>query len=225
MKKYLILLCVLSLPALLLGQEKVEKEKKYLFNSKKIEFTTVFVGLSPGTLLSEINSELTGVSEFRAGFILNDRFEFSYFLTGSPGKAKIQLPAYESDEWYRWISEGVYLDELSPNVGYVSFYYSGFGFAYLHKPENVLFLNTGLDIGFSGQARINEGSGLFQTNIYRTRSTALNPFLGVGLNLTNWWRVDAKMGYRFVFLADDEILSPSSYTGPTFNFGLVFGKF
>ena len=210
------------LPFLGLSQE---KEKKYVFDSKKVEFTTVYLSVSPGTLIAPVNSSLTNVSEIRVGFILNDRFDFNFFMTGSPAKSRIQLPAYESEEWFRWISEGVYLDALSPSTGYVSFYYSGFGFAYLHRSENTLFLNIGADLGFSGQARINEGSGFFQTNIYRTRSAAANPFLGVGLNLTNWWRVNAKFGYRFVYLENNEVLKQEDFSGPVFNLSLVFGRF
>jgi len=214
-------LLLLAIPLLAQGQE----EKKYLFDSGKVDFTTVFVSLSPGSFISEVQDEYTGVTEARIGFILNDRFSFSYFITGSPAKTKISLPEYESEEWFRWIGEGVYLDELSPTVGYVSFFYSGFGFAYFHKSQRKLFPTAGFDFGFSGQARINEGSGFFQTNIYTTRSTSITPTLGLGLNLTSWWRVHANAGYRYVEIADKGIFQNENFNSPTFNLSLVFGKF
>ncbi len=83
----LMLLAMISLPSY-----SQDTDGKYLFRDSKVRLSTFYVEINPSTSFSFLNGQIANISELTAGFILNNKFYFSYFMTGSPKINTVAIP-------------------------------------------------------------------------------------------------------------------------------------
>ena len=204
-------------------------EKKFLFNTEKLQLSTFFFEVSPMTNVTTLNRQSASIFTLSAGFILNNKFSVSFFTASSPKINLIAVPEFLSDEYFDWIEAGVELGQVSENTEflYVDFKHSGLKFSYLHNTEKIVFWRANLALGFIGGLTLAENKtfmGLFNNEVYKEKVLTLEPELGVGVNLLSWWRVYADVGYRFLN-ADTRIMSAADADSYTFSLTFGFGKF
>ena len=210
-------------------REEPAPEKKFLFNTEKVQLSTFFFELSPGTYFSKLNGQLVSTAVASGGFILNDRFSISFFSASSPKVNLISIPENGTAEYDEWTDAGVDLDKLNSDqeLVYVDFKHSGLKFNYLHKTDNILFWRTGISFGFLGGLTLSGDDtfmGLFNNVIYDEKVITLEPEFGLGVNLLPWWRAHIDLGYRFMS-ADTRIMGSADADSFTLNLGFAFGKF
>lgn len=202
---------------------------KYLFRDSNVKLSTFYVELNPSTSFSYLNGQMANITELSAGFILNNRFYVSYFMTGSPKINTVAIPDPSSEEWLNWIDAGVELEQVSPNAEflYVKFKHSGLRFGYMHNTHKTVFWRAGFLFGFSGGLNMTEDQtflGLFDNKIWETKIITLEPHIGGGVNLLPWWRVNLDLGYRLMNV-DKKVLSATDTDSFTVKLGFAFGNF
>ena len=101
------LICLTFLPS-----SSQDTDGEYLFRDSKVKLTTFYVELNPSTSFSFLNGQMANITELAAGFILNNKFYFSYFMTGSPKINTVAIPDPFSDQWNDWVDAGVELENL-----------------------------------------------------------------------------------------------------------------
>jgi hypothetical protein len=232
MNRTLTRIAVIIIAALLTGTTLAAQElsdKSFLFRSDKVQLSTFFMEINPGTSFSSLNGQSASMSVLSAGFILNDKFSISFFSATSPKINLIPIPATGSQEYDDWVEAGVELDKLSSSTElvHVNFKHSGLRFDYLHRTDRVLFWRAGVSAGFIGGLTLSEDKtflGLFNNEIYNEPVITVAPEIGLGINLLPWWRVHLDAGYRFLG-ADKRIIDSADADSFTFSLGFSFGNF
>ena len=82
MKNMNLMLPILIMVLLLFGDALMAQEpddKNFLFRSEKVQLSTFFVEIAPGTNFSSLNGQVSSTSVISAGFILNEKFSISFF--------------------------------------------------------------------------------------------------------------------------------------------------
>ena len=220
----LMLVVMISLPSF-----SQDTDGKYLFRDSKVKLTTFYAEVNPSTSFSFLNGQMANITELAAGLILNNKFYFSYFMTGSPKINTVAIPEPFSDEWYDWEEAGVELENVSSDAEflYVKFKHSGLRFGYMHNTHKTVFWRAGLLFGFTGGLNMTEDQtflGMFDNLIWETKIITLEPHIGGGVNLLPWWRVHLDLGYRMMSV-DKHVLSATDVDSFTFKLGFAFGKF
>ena len=206
-----------------------ESDGAYLFRDSKVKLTSFYAEVSPATSFSWLNDQLVNITELSGGLILNNKFYFSYFMTGSPKINTVAIPEPFSDEWLEWLDAGVELDRVSLDAEflYVKFRHAGLRFGYMHNTHKTAFWRAGLFFGFTGGLRMTEDQtflGLFDNLVWETKIITLEPHIGGGVNLLPWWRVNLDLGYRLINV-DKQVLSATDIDSFTFKLGFSFGNF
>jgi hypothetical protein len=111
------------------GHAKGEIDYRYLFKNDSVNLSTFFLEISPSTYLSMIDDEAQGWTNLLGGFILNDNFYFSIFLTLSPTVTKV---VFENEEVY------------------ATFRHAGIKLGYMHRTDRMIFWRTNLAVGLGG---------------------------------------------------------------------------
>jgi len=220
----LMLVVMISLPSF-----SQDTDGKYLFRDSKVKLTTFYAEINPSTSFSFLNGQMANITELAAGFILNNKFYFSYFMTGSPKMNTVAIPEPFSDKWYDWVEAGVELEKVSSDAEflYVKFKHSGLRFGYMHNTHKTVFWRAGLLFGFTGGLNMTEDQtflGMFDNLVWETKIITLEPHIGGGVNLLQWWRVHLDLGYRLMSV-DKHVLSATDTDSFTFKLGFAFGKF
>ena len=220
----LMLVVMISLPSF-----SQDTDGKYLFRDSKVKLTTFYAEVNPSTSFSFLNGQMANITELAAGLILNNKFYFSYFMTGSPKINTVAIPEPFSDEWYDWEEAGVELENVSSDAEflYVKFKHSGLRFGYMHNTHKTVFWRAGLLFGFTGGLNMTEDQtflGMFDNLVWETKIITLEPHIGGGVNLLPWWRVHLDLGYRMMSV-DKHVLSATDVDSFTFKLGFAFGKF
>jgi len=220
----LMLVAMISLPSF-----SQDTDGKYLFRDSKVKLTTFYAEVNPSTSFSFLNDQMANISELAAGFILNNKFYFSYFMTGSPKINTVVLPEPFSDQWYDWVEAGVELEKVSSDAEflYVKFKHSGLRFGYMHNTHKTVFWRAGFMFGFTGGLNMTEDQtflGMFDNLVWETKIITLEPHIGGGVNLLPWWRVHLDLGYRLMNV-DKNVLSATDTDSFTFKLGFAFGNF
>ena len=220
----LMLVAMISLPSF-----SQETDGKYLFRDSKVKLTTFYAEINPSTSFSFLNDQMANISELAAGFILNNKFYFSYFMTGSPKINTVAIPEPFSDQWYDWVEAGVELEKVSSDAEflYVKFKHSGLRFGYMHNTHKTVFWRAGFMFGFTGGLNMTEDQtflGMFDNLVWETKIITLEPHIGGGVNLLPWWRVHLDLGYRLMNV-DKNVLSATDTDSFTFKLGFAFGNF
>ncbi len=207
------------------------QENKFLFRSDKLDLSTFYFELSPVSL-SKMNGQLENTSFLSGGFILNQKFVFGIYSESSPKLQKIEVPMEGTSKYQDWLDAGVEMDKLLSGTDsiFVTYFQSGLNFRYLHKPNNVVFWNTGVKLGLLGGVRLAEDQtflGIFDNPVYKTNLVTITPEIGAGINLLKWWRVYADAGYRLLITnkSNNKVIVNENYNSMTFRFGFVFGNF
>jgi len=221
---WLALLAMISLPSFA-----QDTDGKYLFRDSKVKLTTFYAEINPSTSFSFLNGQMANITELAAGFTLNNKFYFSYFMTGSPKINTVALPEPFSDQWIDWVEAGVELEKVSTNAEflYVKFKHSGLRFGYMHNTHNTVFWRAGFMFGFTGGLNMTEDQtflGMFDNLVWETKIITLEPHIGGGVNLLPWWRVHLDLGYRLMNV-DKNVLSATDTDSFTFKLGFAFGNF
>ena len=206
-----------------------ESEGNFLFRDSKVKLSTFYVELNPSTSFSSLNGQMVNITEFSAGFILNNRFYFSYFMTGSPKINTVEIPEPFSEDWLNWMDAGVELEKVSSDAEFlrVKFKHSGLRFGYMHNTHKTVFWRAGFIFGFTGGLNMTEDQtflGLFDNLVWETKIITLEPHIGGGVNLLPWWRVNLDLGYRLMNV-DKKVLSATDTDSFTFKLGFAFGNF
>ena len=206
-----------------------DTDGNYLFRDSKVKLSTFYVELNPSTSFSSLNGQMVNITELAAGFILNNKFYFSYFMTGSPKINTVAIPEPFSDEWFDWIDAGVELENVSSDAEllFVKFKHSGLRFGYMHNTHKTVFWRAGLMFGFTGGLNMTEDQtflGMFDNLVWETKIITLEPHIGGGVNLLPWWRVNLDIGYR-IMNVDKQVLSATDTDSFTFKLGFAFGNF
>ena len=220
----LMLVAIISLPSF-----SQDTDGKYLLRDSKVKLSTFYVELNPSTSFSFLNGQMANISELAAGLILNNKFYFSYFMTGSPKINTVALPEPFSDDWNNWVDAGVELEKVSSNAEflYVKFKHSGLRFGYMHNTHKTLFWRAGFMFGFTGGLNMTEDQtflGMFDNLVWETKIITMEPHIGGGVNLLPWWRVHLDLGYRLMNV-DKNVLSATDTDSFTFKLGFSFGNF
>jgi len=220
----LMLVVMISLPSF-----SQDTDGKYLFRDSKVKLTTFYAEVNPSTSFSFLNGQMANITELAAGLILNNKFYFSYFMTGSPKINTVAIPEPFSDEWYDWEEAGVELENVSSDAEflYVKFKHSGLRFGYMHNTHKTVFWRAGLLFGFTGGLNMTEDQtflGMFDNLVWETKIITLEPHIGGGVNLLPWWRVHLDLGYRMMSV-DKHVLSATDVDSFTFKLGFAFGNF
>ena len=220
----LIMVSMISFPSF-----SQDTDGEYLFRDSKVKLTTFYVELNPSTSFSFLNDQMANITELSAGFILNNKFYFSFFMTGSPKINTVVLPEPFSDQWYDWVEAGVELEKVSSDAEflYVKFKHSGLRFGYMHNTHKTVFWRAGFMFGFTGGLNMTEDQtflGMFDNLVWETKIITLEPHIGGGVNLLPWWRVHLDLGYRLMNV-DKNVLSATDTDSFTFKLGFAFGNF
>jgi len=220
----LMMVAVISLPSY-----SQDNDGNYLFRDSKVKLTTFYAEINPSTSFSFLNGQMANISELAAGFTLNNKFYFSYFMTGSPKINTVSIPEPFSDEWNNWVDAGVELDKVSSDAEflYVKFKHSGLRFGYMHNTHKTVFWRAGFMFGFTGGLNMTEDQtflGMFDNLVWETKIITLEPHIGGGVNLLPWWRVHLDLGYRLMSV-DKNVLSATDTDSFTFKLGFAFGNF
>lgn len=220
----LMLVAMISLPSF-----SQDTDGNYLFRDSKVKLTTFYAEINPSTSFSFLNGQMANITELAAGFILNNRFYFSYFMTGSPKINTVAIPEPFSDQWNDWVNAGVELDKVSSDAEflYVKFKHSGLRFGYMHNTHKTVFWRAGFMFGFTGGLNMTEDQtflGMFDNLVWETKIITLEPHIGGGVNLLPWWRVHLDLGYRLMTVYKD-VLSTTDVDSFTFKLGFTFGNF
>ena len=135
-----------------------ESRNNYLFRNDKIDLTTFYAKISPGTSVSQINGAIEQTSILEGGFILNKKIMFGFFSESASKLNRIGVPEEGSKEMQDWIDAGVEVDRLPADADsvYVSYQQSGFHLAYLHQTNKTIFLSVGINIGISGGVKLSQ---------------------------------------------------------------------
>ncbi|MCD6598842.1 MAG: hypothetical protein J7L04_14210 [Bacteroidales bacterium] len=226
MRKILGLILISTLTLMVFSQE---DKGKYLFKDSKLKLSTFYVEINPSTSFSVLNSQLINISEFSAGFILNNKFYLAYFMTGSPKINTVSIPEPGTQEYADWEEAGVKVDQISSDAEflYVKFKHSGLRLGYMHNTHKTVFWRAGLQFGFSGGLNMTEDQtflGLFDNKVFETKIITLEPQFGGGVNLLPWWRLHLDVGYRLMSV-DERILETTDIDSFTFKLGFSFGNF
>jgi len=221
-----ILMLIILFTGSLLAQD---TDGNYLFRDSKVKLSTFYVELNPSTSFSSLNGQMVNITELAAGFILNNKFYFSYFMTGSPKINTTPMPEPFTDQWFDWIEAGVELEKVSSDAEFllVKFKHSGLRFGYMHNTHKTVFWRAGLMFGFTGGLNMTEDQtflGLFDNLVWKTKIITLEPHIGGGVNLLPWWRVNLDLGYRLMSV-DKKVLSETDTDSFTFKLGFAFGNF
>jgi hypothetical protein len=110
----LMLVVMISIPSF-----SQDTDGKYLFRDSKVKLTSFYAEINPSTSFSFLNDQMANITELAAGFILNNKFYFSYFMTGSPKINTVAIPEPFSDQWYDWVEAGVELDKVSSDAEFL----------------------------------------------------------------------------------------------------------
>jgi hypothetical protein len=220
----LMLVAMISLPSF-----SQETDGKYLFRDSKVKLTTFYAEINPSTSFSFLNDQMANITELAAGFILNNKFYFSYFMTGSPKINTVTLPERGSEDWQKWEDAGVEVDKISSDAEslYVKFKHSGLRFGYMHNTHKTVFWRAGLLFGFTGGLNMTEDQtflGMFDNLVWETNIITMEPHIGGGVNLLPWWRIHLDLGYRLMNV-DKNVLSATDTDSFTFKLGFSFGNF
>lgn len=220
----LMMLAMISLPSF-----SQDTDGKYLLRDSKVKLSTFYLELNPSTSFSFLNGQMANITELAAGLILNNKFYFSYFMTGSPKINTVGIPEPDSPEESDWIDAGVELDKVSSDAEflYVKFKHSGLRFGYMHNTQNTVFWRAGFMFGFTGGLNMTEDQtflGMFDNLVWETKIITLEPHIGGGVNLLPWWRVHLDLGYRLMSV-DKDVLSATDVDSFTFKLGFAFGNF
>jgi len=229
MKHIRVVLLLMLVAIISLSSFSQDTDGKYLFRDSKVKLTTFYVEINPSTSFSFLNDQMANISELAAGFILNNKFYFSYFMTGSPKINTVVIPEPFSEKWYDWVEAGVELDKVSSDAEflYVKFKHSGLRFGYMHNTHKTVFWRAGLLFGFTGGLNMTEDQtflGMFDNLVWETKIITLEPHIGGGVNLLPWWRVHLDLGYRLMSV-DKHVLSATDVDSFTFKLGFAFGNF
>jgi hypothetical protein len=221
---FLMLVAIISLPSF-----SQETDGKYLFRDSKVKLTTFYVEINPSTSFSFLNDQMANITELAAGFILNNKFYLSFFMTGSPKINTVAIPEPFSDQWNDWVQAGVELEKVSSDAEflYVKFKHSGLRFGYMHNTHKTVFWRAGFMFGFTGGLNMTEDQtflGMFDTMVWETKIITLEPHIGGGVNLLPWWRIHLDLGYRLMNV-DKNVLSATNTDSFTFKLGFAFGNF
>lgn len=179
-----MLICIsTTIPAF--GQDEVDAEGKFIFRNNKVQLSTFYFELAPATYLSSISGDIQGFTNLLGGFILNNRYYISVFLTLSNMIEEIE---YENEQLF------------------VSYQQAGFKLGYMHRTDRMMFWRVSLAAGLAGGFRLKEDNSLLNTSfgswVYRASVLTLESILGVGFNLLPWWRLYVDLGYRFMGPSD-----------------------
>lgn len=204
-------------------------EKKFLFRSDNVELQTFFAEITPQTHFTRLNKQKVNVGVLNLGFILNEKFSVSFFMSTSPKVNLIPVPEFGSEEYFKWVEAGVELDKVSSSTEFlfVDFRHSGLRFNYIHNSHKIVFYRAGIAFGFLGGLTFTENQsflGLFNNQIYKESVISLEPEIGVGVNLLSWWRFHIDAGYRFLG-ADTRIMGAADADSYTFSLTFAFGNF
>jgi hypothetical protein len=221
---FLMLVAIISLPSF-----SQETDGKYLFRDSKVKLTTFYVEINPSTSFSFLNDQMANITELAAGFILNNKFYLSFFMTGSPKINTVAIPEPFSDQWNDWVQAGVELEKVSSDAEflYVKFKHSGLRFGYMHNTHKTVFWRAGFLFGFTGGLNMTEDQtflGMFDNMVWETKIITLEPHIGGGVNLLPWWRIHLDLGYRLMNV-DKNVLSATNTDSFTFKLGFAFGNF
>lgn len=231
MKKVFSLIALFSAVGIISGTAIAQgiSENNFLFRSDKVQLQTFFAEITPQTHFTKLNKQKVNVGILKFGFILNEKFAVSFFMSTSPKVNLIAVPEYGSEEYIDWLDAGVELYNVSSSTEflYVDFRHSGLKVNYIHNPEKIVFLRGGLSFGFLGGLTFSENKsfmGIFNNIVYKESVMSVEPELGVGINLLSWWRVHLDAGYRLL-AADTRIMSAADSDSYTFSLAFAFGNF
>lgn len=215
-------------------EEPASEDPKYLLKdpgNKGVVFSTFYGEIAPTTAFATVSNELGKVFLMEFGVHLNRKFTIGYYLARSPKTNAVAIPEEGTDDYQQWLDAGVELDQLPSDAEQVFLYFShsGINLAYMHKTERVLFWRAGIRFG-TGKLTLLESKkqllDFFNTPVFERRVANLNPEVGLGVNLRNWWRFHLDVGYHFVFATKEgEIADPQQFSGPTLKAGFAFGNF
>ena len=225
--KYIILVIFLLVGSI--SSFAQDSEGSFLFKHSKIKLTTFYAEINPSTSFSWLNGQMVNITELSAGFILNNKFYFSYFMTGSPKINTAAIPAPFTDEWFDWLEAGVELEKISADAEflYVKFKHSGLRFGYMHNTHKTVYWRAGLLFGFTGGLNMTEDQtflGMFDNLVWETKIITLEPHIGAGVNLLPWWRINLDLGYRLMSV-DKRVLQATDTDSFTLKLGFAFGNF
>jgi hypothetical protein len=188
------------------GRNQGEADGKYIFRNDSVNLTTFYIDISPYTYVSTVDGNVQGWTNLTGGFILNNKFYLSIFLTFSPAVTKV---VFEGQEVYAtFLQEGIKL-------------------GYMHRTDRMLFWRTNLAVGLGGGYTLAAANsvvgGLFDNWLYRASMYSIEPSVGLGFNMLPWWRLYVDLGYRFMGPSDENI--GVSDDSATVNISLGFGKY
>jgi hypothetical protein len=215
------------------SQDSQELTTNYLFKDKGengLTFSTFYGEISPSTAWANLSTAFGRVFMAEFGVHLNRKFSIGFYLARSPHKSQITVPQPGTPEYDDWLAEGIKLDQLLPGteVAFIYFSHSGINLSYMHNANKVVFWRTGLRFG-SGKIEFMQNQrqlfDFFNTSIYEAKAFNLNPEIGIGINLRNWWRLHADAGYRLVFAGTEKGINQTDFYGLTFKVGFAFGNF
>lgn len=224
--KWLAIVCAVGMLTIIQAQA---QESRFLLRDSKVKISTFFVEINPSTSFSVLNDQMVSISELSAGLILNNKFYFSYFMTGSPKINTVAIPEPGTDEYKNWEDAGVEMDKISneAEILYVKYKHSGLRMGYMHNTYKTVFWRAGVQFGFSGGLNMTEDQtflGMFDNLVFESKIMTLEPQFGAGVNLLPWWRVHLDAGYRLMGV-DERILDATQTDSFTFKLGFSFGNF
>ena len=210
------------------AQDDSEEEFKTLFSSNGESSVSGFGGIVLD--FSSVNGDF-GYSMGAEGAAL---FNKSVFI-GLYGQALVNFPSYQLNSY------SIVLDENVVKNKSLVFYHGGFYTGFVFKPNNPIHFGISSKFGWGGVSLLDDFDNYYNNPNYKYPDIdlvfVLTPELEVEMNITNWFKFNMGIGYRFVsgldetytVKSDNGIITEVPYfesdemNSLTFSMGFLFG--
>ncbi len=101
--------------------------------------------------------------------------------------------------------------------------HGGFYLGYIFAPEKLAHMAFSTKLGW-GQANLNNRSVFVGPN-YTDNTFSITPMLEGELNVTNWFKINAGVGYQYTVGVDDDLFDSNAFNSPAVGLSFLFGWF
>ena len=101
--------------------------------------------------------------------------------------------------------------------------HGGFYLGYIFAPEKLAHMAFSTKLGW-GQANLNNRSVFVGPN-YTDNTFSITPMLEGELNVTNWFKINAGVGYQYTVGVDDNLFDSNDFNSPAVGLSFLFGWF
>ncbi len=166
-----------------------------------VEYTSGFGGFM--IQIPTIDGEPSSMTGGGGAVLINSRFYFGGYGLGLADDKQVTSGQEEFD---------------------VDFNHGGLMFGYVIRPESLVHATVSSMVGWGNisfkQKPLNLGIAQITDNVF-----VVNPKVAVEVNMTDWFKINAGVGYQFTNGVDNFYYNAGDFDGANFNLSFLFGWF